>query len=724
MTDATAADRGPDLAPAWRTRLWRGLAAAYAAEGDRRHLWLAVFFGAGVAVYFALTDEPPLWLGVLGGLIGAAAAFALRRRPAWCEAAVALTLFAAGFALAGEATLERAAPVLQRRFGPTEIAGRVVDIDLLDRGWRLVLAPDALPGLSRAEQPRLVRLHIPQQSDLLTPGDRVSVKALIYPPPGQVVPGGRDLQRELYFARIGGVGYSFGAARRIADANPAAAADNGGWRQFVERLRTEMSRRITSVLPGATGGIASTLITGKRGAIPEKDKQAFRDSGLAHLLAISGLHLGLVGGFVFVAVRGVLALIPRIALNFPIKKIAAATALLVLAGYLFISGAAVPTQRAFVMNGIVFAAVLIDRLRISMRICAIAAALVLAIDPASLVGVSFQMSFGAVVALIAAYETYGERLARLLYRPSSSGQLLGYCGAVVVTTVIATMGTEPFSIYHFHHVAFYSPLANVLAVPISAMWTLPWGLCASLLMPFGLERLALVPMGWGIDMTLWVAQGVAGLPGNVWATPRMPLAGLLLVVVGGLWLCLWQGRWRRWGAVAILVGLASTALTRPPDLVIADIGRFVAARTPAGGYVVIADKSQKMARSVLAEETGEEAADWSAATPSAENGLDCAGDLCRYAARGRRVAIVTGEGALPLDCAEFDAIVAQVPAGFRCRSTIPVVDRIDSWRLGAVALWLDPGGIVVESANRSRGNRPWVPQPRPRRRQPPAADKD
>src|SRR5262249_27251475 len=163
-----------------------------------------------------------------------------------------------------------------------------------------------------------------------------------------------------------------------------------------------------------------------------------------------------------------------------------------------------PTQRAFVMNGIVFAAVLIDRLRISMRICAIAAAFVLAVDPASLVGVSFQMSFGAVVALIAAYETWGDRLARLFHRPTVARQMLGYCGAVVATTIVATMGTEPFSIYHFHHLAFYSPLANVLAVPISAMWTLPWGLCASLLMPLGLERLALVPMGWGIDVTLWV----------------------------------------------------------------------------------------------------------------------------------------------------------------------------------------------------------------------------
>ena len=136
------------------------------------------------------------------------------------------------------------------------------------------------------------------------------------------------------------------------------------------------------------------------------------------------------------------------------------------------------------------------------------------------------------------------------------------------------------------------------------MWTLPWGVVTCLLMPFGLERLALVPMGWGIDVTIWVAQHVSALPGNVWTTPRLPPAGLLLIALGGLWLCLWRGTWRRWGMVAIVAGFASMMLTRPPDIVIADIGRFVAARAADGHYFVSADKGESMARSFLAEETG------------------------------------------------------------------------------------------------------------------------
>lgn len=232
-------------------------------------------------------------------------------------------------------------------------------------------------------------------------------------------------------------------------------------------------------------------------------------------------------------------------------------------------------------------------------------------------------------------------------------------------------------------------------------------------MPFGLERLALVPMGWGIDLTIAVATAVSDLPGNVWATPRLPAAGLALVAIGGLWLCLWRQPWRLCGLAAILAGFAGMALTRPPDIVIADLGRFLAVRSIDGPYHAVADHGERIEASLLAEETGLEVLGW---PPPPEDGtIDCNGELCRYRAYGRSVALVTGRSALPLDCAGADAIVSQVPAGFACRGIVPVVDRIDTWRLGSVALWLDRDGARIESANGTRGDRPWVPHPRSRR---------
>jgi len=707
MAEISIADEGLD-APPRRAGPFHGLAAAFAAENDRRILWLPVIFGAGIALYFALTIEPPVWLAPAIALAASSAALSARRWPAWRGAAWCLMIGAAGFALVAETARERAAPMLDRRLGPVAVTGRVIDIDTMERGWRIIVAPDPLPGLDTARQPHRLRIHITAASDLLSPGDRVSFKAMLYPVPGQTLPGAHDLQRELYFAEIGGVGYSYGGAHRIATAEDEGAP--GGWRQWLLQLRTEVTRRITAVLSGSTGGVASALIAGKRGAIDESVKEAFRNSGLSHLLAIAGLHLGLVGAFVFFAVRGGLALIPYVALRFPIKKIAAAATLVVLTCYLMLSGAAIPTERAFVMNGIVFAAILIDRLRISMRICAVAAAVVLLLQPESLIGVSFQMSFGAVVALIAVYETWGEQLGRLLRRGSIARKALGYCAGVAVTTVVVTLGTDPFSIYHFHKLVLYSPLANVIAVPLSALLTLPCGVVACLLMPFGLERLALIPMGWGIDATIWVAEHVSAIPGNVWPTPRLPMWGLVLVAFGGLWLCLWQGKWRRWGIVGIVVGMATMLVTRPPDIVIADFGRFVAARAPGGDYYVLGDNNERIEKSLFAEETGTELLPWPAAgSPAA--GLDCTDSGCRYTARGKTVAIVTDDRGLPAGCDTVDAIVSQVPAGFACRRRIPVVDRIDNWRRGAIAVGLDAGGITVTGANDSRGDRPWVPHP-------------
>jgi competence protein ComEC len=711
MADLAIAGDGRGAAPGRALTPFGAIAAALAAEGERRILWLPVFFATGVALYFTLTSEPPWWIGGIGMLGAGVLAVALRRWPAWRDAVIALAFVLAGFAVITQARFEHGTPMLEHRIGAAAITGRVVDIDALDRGWRIIVMPDPLPGIAPNQQPHRLRLHIPATSDMLQPGDRVSLKAKLYPVPAQVLPGGRDMQRELYFAGIGGVGYSYGAAHRIAVDDNADASRGGGWREWLLRLRAEMTRRINAALPGSTGGVASAVITGKRGTMAEEVKQAFRDSGLSHLLAIAGLHLGLVGGFVFFAVRGGLALSPFLALRCPIKKIAALVTLIVLFCYLMISGAAIPTERAFVMNGIVFAAILIDRLRLSMRICALAAFAILLLDPASLVGVSFQMSFGAVVALIAVYETWGAQLSEHFHRGSWARKVLGYFGAVALATLIATVGTEPFAIYHFHHLVLYSPLANVIAVPISAMWTLPWGVIACLLMPFGLEKLALVPMGWGIDVTISVAQWVAALPGNVWSMPRLPTSGAVLVALGGSWLCLWQGSWRRWGMLGIAAGLATMLFTRPPDIILADFGRFLAARTPDGNYTV-ADGAEPLTRSFLVQETGAGLLPWPTIGAASAGGLDCATEgSCSYSAHGRRVALVTNEAGVSVECHTVDAIVAQVPAGFRCRSRIPVADRIDSWRQGAIALWLDPGGIAIDSANASRGDRPWVPHP-------------
>src|SRR5438874_11429684 len=246
----------------WRSRPLAALAEAFAAEGDRRILWLPVFFGTGIAFYFTPTFEPPWCLGLAATFATIMPAIVLRHRSAWRNAMLALAFCAAGFAVMQQARWERGAPMLERRLGPVMVTGRVIDVDLLDRGWRVVIAPDPLSGLAAAEQPRRVRLHIAPSSDELRPGDRLQVKAMLFPVPGQVLPGGRDMQRELYFVGIGGGRYSYGGAPRVA--TQGEVRGEGGLREWLLPFGKEITPRIAPALPRSTRRGASAVRTGKR----------------------------------------------------------------------------------------------------------------------------------------------------------------------------------------------------------------------------------------------------------------------------------------------------------------------------------------------------------------------------------------------------------------------------------------------------------------------------
>jgi competence protein ComEC len=182
---------------------------------------------------------------------------------------------------------------------------------------RVIVAPRALGRDAGAKLPSRIRIRLTRGGDRLAPGDWFSVRAILMPPPAPAMPGAYDFQRQAYFDRLGGVGYAVGPAKRV-EAPPGEGP--AGWRLAVAQLRHAMTERIVAVLPGGTGGVAAALITGEMGPIPASVNQAYRDSGLAHLLSISGIHMSLVAGIAFVALRGLFALVPWIALRYPIKK--------------------------------------------------------------------------------------------------------------------------------------------------------------------------------------------------------------------------------------------------------------------------------------------------------------------------------------------------------------------------------------------------------------------
>ncbi len=691
------------------------LVANFEAERERWWLWLPVCLGAGIGGYFALPFEPPVWLGVAGLTVFGALGMLCRRRQAAVLLCVALATAFLGVIAAQWRTWSVAAPTLAKRYGPAFVEGQVLAAEPRGAGGgpgaRVVLRPLRLPGLEPSEHPAKVRVRLTRRDPLSpAPGDWIRVRAALRAPPPPAAPGAFDFARRAYFERLGAVGYAVGHAEKLP---PPEGAGNGtaGWRLWWSSVRHAVAARVLAALPDETGAVAAALMTGERGAIPEPVNQAMRDSGLAHLLAISGLHVGLVAGILFFGLRGAMALVPALALNRPIKKWAAVLAGLGAFVYLFLAGATVPTQRAFLMLAVVLLAVVLDRSAISLRLVAWAAAVVLLIAPESILSASFQMSFAAVTGLVAAYEALRERNARRPRGDRNPAAGLGlYVAGVALTSVIAIAATAPFAVYHFNRLALYGLAANLVAVPLTAFWIMPWAVAAFVLMLFGQEGLALAPMGWGIDLLLGTAEGVAAWPGATTPVRAMPTSGLVLVVLGGLWLCLWRRRWRLLGLAAVLAGLASLPLNRPPDVLASDDGRLLAVRAADGGLWLSSRRRGRFNAETWLRRAGEaEGQTWPRSGAAANGALSCDSLGCIYRKGGWKVALVKDGRALDEDCRLADVVISLVSLPDRlCRDPAAVIDRSDLWRDGGHAVWLEEGGVRVESVENVRGRRPWT----------------
>jgi competence protein ComEC len=704
----------------WQGRTVRRLAASarwlahqVAEERERWVLWVPVFIGAGIAAYFGLIVEPPSWLGA-SGLAGAVAMrVALRHRPLPAALATCLGLAFLGLAAAQLRVAVVSAPFLPREIGRAGVEGRVCEADLQPHGYRLYLDDVTIAGVALEATPHRVRLRVAAGFSPDRLGERIGATARLGPISAPLAPGAFDFQRDIYFERIGAVGFSFGAPR----ATSPQSADS--WLRSLpcrlSALRLTIAERIRTVLSGDTGAIGVALITGDQGAISKPTLQLMRDSGLAHLLSISGLHIGLVAGILFITLRRALCLVRRVALNYPIKKWGAMAAFAGTLFYVLLAGAPVPAVRAFIMTSMFLLAVVLDRTAISLPPVAWAAVVVLLVSPEELTGPSFQMSFAAVVALVAAYEA--TQTQRLRWRSESGwgGRAALYMGGLAVTSLIATLATGPYSIYHFNRIAFYGVAANMIAVPLTGLWIMPWAVLAVILMPFGLEDVALVPMGWGVDAIIAVAAYVAGLPNAVSVVPAMPVVGLAIVTIGGLWLCLWQLRWRLAGLPVIIAGLATILFARAPDILVSEDGRFFAVVAPDGRLLRSIEKADRFVIDTWMRRSDTEVAETLAIDgPDANGRLSCDSLGCIYRSFGRTVALVQQPMALLEDCGVADVVVSLEPVRVPCHPTTAVIDRFDLWRNGVHAIWIgEDGRIEIQSVRQMRGERPWVVDPQP-----------
>ncbi|EJZ21425.1 ComEC/Rec2 family competence protein, partial [Rhizobium sp. Pop5] len=466
------------------------------------------------------------------------------------------------------------------------VTGRVERREGDGRGrWRYILAVSDTEAPEVKRPPERITAIVRGADVPFEIGDIISGRARLTPPAGPALPELNDFSFGAYFDGIGANGFFYGAPTKVdAQAEPESAGSiSDALLEWLYRLRSGIGDRIRLVLPGDTGAFAASLVTDERRAISDETTEALRQSGLAHIVAISGLNMALSAGIFFVGLRVILSLLPSIAQAWPTKKIAAAGALAAVTAYYLISGFAVSAERAFIMMAIMLIAVFFDRPSISLRNVALSALVILSISPSEVLGPSFQMSFAATLALVAGYDLWKRRSMRenaFAKLPVMKPVFVvgGFFGGIFLTSLIGGLSTALFSIEHFHRLTAYGLPANLAAMPVISCIVMPFGMMAMLLMPFGLDGPFWQVAGFGLELVMKIAKTVSGWGGDI-GVGRLPGWYFAVAVAGFLLMMLLRTRLRHIGTAIIAAStltLIVLPVPRSPDLVISEDGGLVA----------------------------------------------------------------------------------------------------------------------------------------------------
>ncbi len=664
--------------------------ACLAEEVSQRRLfpWCAVAFGLGIILFFAAQGRPHPAAPLTALALCALLAWLGRNDHRLLRITVALAMVFAGFTATWLRFERVEAPIIaQTVFG--QLTGSVISVEERTGDARLVIRVAAIDDIAPERLPARVRVTT-SEAGTIRAGDTIMVSVRLMPPPEAAWPGGYDFARSAWFAGIGGVGSILGKPQIVAPDHPPELMERV--RAVIDNARVGTTRRIADVIGGQAGAVAAALVTGKRGLISAETNAAMRGAGIYHIVSISGLHMVLAAGTIFWLTRASLALVPAIALGWPLKKIAAIAAIIGAVSYCIFSGAQVATIRAVIMTGVMLGAVLFDRPALSMRNLAIAAILVLAWQPETLLGPSFQMSFSAVAGLIAGAEWMRARQHRPAPMPGPAGRFLRWIGAgmlgILTTTMIATIATGPFAAYHFQIANPYGLVGNALALPIVSIVVMPAGVIGMLLIGFGLDHFAWEVMGFGIERVLDVAHFVSDFAGANLPVAAFGNGALALLVIGLLTATLFISPLRRLAVIPAGIGFALAMTPDRPDLYVDRNGAGAAIRGLDGKLVLLGRPSAFVTAQWLKADGDARliAGDQPDEVASLHEGVRCDAFGCTAAFDDNHAAsFVTNARAFAEDCARAAIVITPLVAPQYCEALL-VIDRETSETFGAVAV--------------------------------------
>lgn len=670
---------------------------------SQRHrllLWVPVMFGVGITIYFALSVEPTkMQTGVIAMSGLGCAAFIRPKYAVRTALLLSASLIFFGVSYSAFRTTVATAPVLERHYyGP--VYGRIIGLDRsATNSLRVLLDQLYLPGFPVNETPKRVRISLQGfiPDNTLYAGNRVAVTTSLSPPSPPAEPGGFDFRRMAWFMSLGGVGYT---------RNPVIPATSDNKRNFKTHLysvRMWISGKIKESIQGQNGAFAAAILTGDRSDIDPQILESLRASNLAHLLAISGLHMGLLSGFVFATLRYGFALVPYLSLRIRPKKIAAGLAVCAGTGYLMLSGASVATQRAFIMTSVVLFAVILDKPAFTLRAVALAALIVLLIKPYSVLEAGFQMSFAATTALISAYEFLNRRKF-WTYLSRGKWKYIKLVLALLFTSGVAGLATAPISAFHFNQISQYGLAANLLAVPFMGLIVMPSAVVALLLLPFGLEQLALAMMGKGIGSILSISAFFYEIEGAVKYIKSAPGFALASISIGGLAFLLWLGKGRIIGIAIVIATILVWSNSDRPSLLIAEDGKMFGLLTE-DGRVVNKPRGSGYSVKIWLENDGDGATQSDA---FARGGI--VSEKRRASAQltnGTRIFLYSGDDqkVVQSNCNAGSILILSKVS--YTSGTCEIIDVDYLKQSGAVSVNMEAGNPVFEHSREAARHRPW-----------------
>lgn len=547
-------------------------------------LFVPVLLGLGAAIWFSLEEDPTLPTFWIAAAFLFAAILLWRFGKATAAVSALFPALLAGGMLSAQMESDRLKTVVLDSPVTTTITGVVERREATgEQRWRYFvrLTDTAAPKLKRA--PQHVTLVVRGKGSAFETNSVVQGRVRLNPPSGPALPGLSDFSFTAYFEGTGATGYFYGKPQLIGSEQTSGLGEHLILAAYA--LRSYVGDRIRKLIPGDEGAFAAAIVTDERRAISPQVVEALRLSGLAHIVAISGLNMALAAGIFFVGLRSVLVLIPGVSARLPVKKIAAFAALLMVTAYYGISGFGVSAERAYIMMAIMLLAILFNRPSLSMHNIALAALTIILLHPSSVMGASFQMSFAATAALLVCYRLWSDRAQEDLASASMTGlSFTGILsafgrliGGILLTSLVGGLATAVFSIAHFNQLTAYGLAANLATMPIISFIVMPFGLVGMLLMPLGLDEPFFTVMAAGLRLVIAVAIEVASWGGNV-QTGRSA-EWFLPVATTGLVLFVLLRTHIRWLGLAIVVGATSlNSLTERsrPDIVIGEDGRLVA----------------------------------------------------------------------------------------------------------------------------------------------------